>query len=80
MCHEQTKTSIEFTEMLEKSNYMEMSPISKLEAALARGRENIASTKETTTAEAPAPEQEKTTQEVSRTALAQEALKQKAYE
>ena len=43
-------------------------------------RENIAATKETTTAEAPAPEQEKTTQEVSRTALAQEALKQKAYE
>ena len=80
MCHEQTKTSIEFTEMLEKSNYMEMNPISKLEAALARGRENIAATKETTTAEAPAPEQEKTTQEVSRTALAQEALKQKAYE
>ena len=43
-------------------------------------RENIASTKETTTAEAPAPEQEKTTQEVSRTALAQEALTKKAYE
>ena len=43
-------------------------------------RENIAATKETTTAEAPAPEQEKTTQEVSRTALAQEALTKKAYE
>ena len=80
-CYKQSQEGKDFAKLLEEGNYMEMQPVSKIESALARGRENIASTKETQVAEAPVTETKETQQtNVSKTQIAEMIAKSKINE